>query len=157
MSGPQEGVFLVGEWMVTVKKRQCWSFAEGCGPEAKRWHETSLRFLNAQAQGIVTPVLTDFGCQLDYIPLEWTESQAAGYTCEGVFLKSFEVGRPTFNPDLLKWENPSIILATSSAGSLHKGYGEEKEAFFFACLFLLEFIPSLESASSGFWRILKTS
>jgi hypothetical protein len=35
-------------------------------------------------------------------------------------MKSFEVGRPTFNPYLLRWEDPPLIWATPSAGSLHK-------------------------------------
>jgi hypothetical protein len=40
--------------------------------------------------------------------------------CEGFFffLKSFEVGRPTFNPDLLRWEDPPLFQSFKS-GEIH--------------------------------------
>jgi hypothetical protein len=48
-----------------------------------------------------------------------TKTQAAGYTCEGFFLiKSFEIGRPTFNPDFFE--------ATASGGGLYKGHRRRK-------------------------------
>lgn len=43
------------------------------------------------------------GRQLDYI----FKTQAAGDICEEFFLINyFELGRPTFNPDLWRWEDP---------------------------------------------------
>jgi hypothetical protein len=50
------------------------------------------------------------------------------HTCEGFLLnlkwevlfliQIFKVGRYTFNPDLLRWEDPHLIWAILSAGSL---------------------------------------
>jgi hypothetical protein len=33
---------------------------------------------------------------------------------------TFDVGRHSFNPDLLRWEDPALVLAIPSAGSLYK-------------------------------------
>jgi hypothetical protein len=52
--------------------------------------------------------------------LELTKTQVFRHNCWDFFfiIKSFEVGRPTFNLDLLRCEDPPLIWATPSAGSL---------------------------------------
>ena len=70
-----------------------------------------------------------------------------GHTCKGflfnlklkdlLLIQIFEVG--TFNPDLLSLENPLLIRATPSAGSLGKDTGE----VCFLCLFALALLASL--------------
>jgi hypothetical protein len=71
------------------------------------------------------------------------------------------VGRPTYNADLLRWEDPLLIRATPSGSSLYKRHGRRKLALFFLLALLLigKFIPSLalNPPSSGFQCILKTS
>lgn len=73
------------------------------------------------------------------LQLESTESQAVGYTCE------------TFNPELLRWEDLPIILATPSAENLYKGYGRRKRSCL-ACLLSphLKSIPSRALEASSF-------
>lgn len=77
--------------------------------------------------------------QLEYI---WalSEIQVDGYTCVGFFFLTtsfeverstfngifFEVGRYTFNPDLLGWDDPLLIWATPSDGSQYNGCGRRK-------------------------------
>jgi hypothetical protein len=67
------------------------------------------------------------------------------------------MGRPTFNQDLLKWEDLSSAWATSSAGSLYKEH--RRNLALSPCLLALtgKSIPflALELASLGFWQTLK--
>lgn len=75
-----------------------------------------------------------------WLHLELTKPQAVEYTCEGFFFlstKSLQVGRPTFNANLLRWDNLSLIWATPTADSLYKGHGRKKPA-----LYLLGFTHS---------------
>jgi hypothetical protein len=44
------------------------------------------------------------------------------------------MGRPSFNLDLLGWEDPTLIWVTLSGGSLYKGHGRRKLVS--ACLLL---------------------
>jgi hypothetical protein len=61
-----------------------------------------------------------------WVNLELSKTQVAEYT-KGIFflVKLFDMGRPTFNPDLLRWEDLLLIRTTSSGGSLYKGYGRK--------------------------------
>lgn len=79
--------------------------------------------------------------------LDLAETQASGHTYEEFFLSCLKWGKPTFNPNLLRWRDPPLIWATSSHGSLYK------RSSLFACL------PSLLLASAHlhwhyFFRIL---
>jgi hypothetical protein len=75
-------------------------------------------------------------------------------------MKLFEVERPTFKQDLLRWEEPPLIWATSFAGRLYKGYGERMLALF-ACLLSLPAcshppsqVHSFTSIRAYFFKIL---
>jgi hypothetical protein len=54
------------------------------------------------------------------------------------------IGRYTFNPDLLKWEDPSLIWATCLAGSLYKGHRRRKldSCIVFHCVYVAHFYYS---------------
>lgn len=86
------------------------------------------------------------------------------------FIKLFEVGRPTFNLDLLRWEDvtliqillrwksPPLIWATPSAGSIYKGQGKRKLTLFACWLSLSLASPFLHYPTfigiSAYFRIL---
>jgi hypothetical protein len=72
------------------------------------------------------------------------------HTCEGFLLNNliwkdplliciFEVRRHMFNPDLLSWEDTSLVWAPFSAGSLQKGDGRHKLLFLAPSLVLHSF------------------
>lgn len=54
----------------------------------------------------INGVMFILGYHLDYIWTGVNLNKVDRHTCEGFFLiKSFEMERPTLNPDLLKWGN----------------------------------------------------
>lgn len=92
--------------------------------------------------------------------LELTITQASGYTCEKIFLiKSLEGQRPTFNLDLLRWENPPLMWATPSKWQAI--YRTWKREAFVLCMPVLTGKPisslAIEPTSLRFQHFLKTS
>ena len=81
------------------------------------------------------------------------------FGCEVIFLiKSFKVGRLTFNPDPLSWEDPPLIW-TPLAGSQYRGQGRGK-LLLSACWPSLvgRFNPTLVLEPTwGFWHILNSA
>lgn len=100
------------------------------------------------------------GCQLNY-NWNYLKPKQLGTPERNFFLnKILEAGRPTFNPDHLRWEDPAFIRATPPADSSYKADGEGKLPLWLLALTLTgEFIPSLalKSTSSGFQCIIKAN
>lgn len=73
-------------------------------------------------------------------------------------IQTFEVGRHTFNPDLLRWKDLPLISVTPSAGSLSRAW--KKEGPLFACLSLGSNASegSTRKVSGGmfFWHLIPT-
>ena len=69
----------------------------------------------------------------------------------------FEIGRHTFNPDLLSWENPPLVWAAPS-GSLYKGIEERYCSLPYCSHITGKSIPllALEPTSLGSHHILKS-
>lgn len=75
--------------------------------------------------------------------------------------------RPSFNPDLLSWEDPFLVWATSSGDRLYKEHGRRKLSLCLSlCISLSDCSHSFWQASSllaldttalGFWLTLMTS
>ena len=68
--------------------------------------------------------------------------------------QTFDVGGPTFNPEILRYKGLPLLWPMPSAGSLYKDHGRKKLAHSLL-LALVSSLP-LEPTSLGFQHILKT-
>lgn len=98
-------------------------------PCQELFKRATLSFFNT------TVMMAILCCQLDYI---WSSlKRIHTLVWEFFFIKLFEMGRSTFNPDLLRWKDSSFNM------SLYEGRGRKKLALF-ACF------PSLSLTSPFF-------
>ena len=140
MSAHQDGWFLVGDRSTSQEdKQKLWPrgmklisrIGTPFGERLVIIKATEVNhqiFLNAYTQGILNPC-GGYSWLTTWLYQELTKTQVVGHTYEGFFFslsKSFEVGRPNFNPDLLRWKNPSLIWPMHSAGCLYEGHREEE-------------------------------
>lgn len=132
-----------------LKRHHAWSASQTicsylCHNSSRSYIQSNLCDLHISCDGWYSWLTT---C----LHLELTKPHLAWIHLGGIFslIKSFKVRRPTFNPEILRQEEPSLIWTLPSAGSLYKWYGRKLLDFFvclvgwlfccccFACLLLL--------------------
>ena len=106
----------------------------------------------------IVAVIAGYSWLSTWLHLEWTKTQMAGHTCEGTFLKSFEVIRPTSNLGIwrhtytrsFEMGNLPLIWTTPT------GHGRWKLCSLLACLLSHWQVHSFTGIRDYLWFLVYT-